>query len=224
MSLSLVSSIKKVGLVSTCLVAVALPAHAIDFDVSGNAGITSNYMWRGMTQTDNELAISAGFDAESETGLYAGVWGSNVNFGDEADNEIDVYAGYTFDALGLSYDVGYIAYLYPDADVKNYDFAEAYLSVGYGPASVTYSYQVHDSADSYGNGSNYTSVDYELPVGNVYSASVHFGYYDIDGPVEAQEDYGVTIGRGAFSLAVIGTNNVTAEDDTKYVLSYGASF
>ena len=222
MSLNIVSNVKKIGLVSSCLFAVALPAQA--FDVSGNAGITSNYLWRGMTQNDNELAFSAGFDLEDESGFYAGVWGSSINFGDEADNEIDVYAGYAFEANGFSYDLGYIAYIYPDAGVKEYDFGEVYASVGYGPASISYSYQVADSADSYSTDTTYTSVGYELPVGETYSASLHYGYYDIEGAAEAQQDYGFTIGRGDFSLAVIGTSDVTADDDTKFVLSYGKSF
>ncbi len=60
---------------------------------SANIGVGSNYMWRGITQTDNAAAISGGVDYANPNGFYAGTWTSNVTWvGDSY--ELDLYAGY----------------------------------------------------------------------------------------------------------------------------------
>ena len=90
------------------------PAKA-ESSLEGNIGFTNNYVWRGMTQTDDQAAISGGLDF-SAGGFYAGTWASNVDFGDDTNSEQDVYFGYAGDAGDISYDVGYIAYMYSGGD------------------------------------------------------------------------------------------------------------
>jgi len=97
-------------------------------NVSANMSLTSNYVWRGMTQTKDSPAIQGGADLEYK-GLYAGVWGSNVEFGDGRNSlEADLYAGYAGEFLGIGYDVGYIHYVYPNMS-NEYNFAEAYIGL-----------------------------------------------------------------------------------------------
>ena len=60
---------------------LAMPSFAA---VSANVAFASDYVWRGMTQTAEEPAISGGFDIAGESGLYFGTWASNVEFGDGA--------------------------------------------------------------------------------------------------------------------------------------------
>ena len=48
--------------------------------ISANVGITSDYIWRGMTQSDG-ISIQGGFDYAAENGFYAGIWGANINWG-----------------------------------------------------------------------------------------------------------------------------------------------
>ena len=67
---------------------LAMPSFAA---VSANVSFASDYVWRGMTQSDGP-AIQGGFDFEAESGFYAGIWGSNVNFNDGAGSELDYYA------------------------------------------------------------------------------------------------------------------------------------
>ena len=62
-------------------------------EVTGNIGATSNYLWRGTTQTSNEAAIQGGLDYAHDSGFYAGTWASNVDFGDETSYELDFYGG-----------------------------------------------------------------------------------------------------------------------------------
>lgn len=115
---------------------VSAPAFADDAgipgDFSANVGIFSDYQFRGISQTDDNLALQGGIDYELDTGfqdtaLYLGVWGSNVDFndGDEASLELDVYGGLSGSAMGLDWHGGVIGYLYPGAsDSLNYDFYE----------------------------------------------------------------------------------------------------
>ena len=78
----------------------AVEAPKSDFSVSGNVGIYSDYIFRGYTQTENKPALQGGFDVSHSSGLYAGVWASNVDWtvqgGSMRDNsvEIDLYAGF----------------------------------------------------------------------------------------------------------------------------------
>jgi len=100
-----------------------------DVELSANVALTSNYVWRGMTQNTNAPAIQGGFDLGYK-GLYAGVWGSNVDFGDDATVELDFYAGYAGEIDAFSYDLGYCQYTYPGVS-KASNFGEATLGLGY---------------------------------------------------------------------------------------------
>ena len=101
---------------------LAMPSFAA---VSANVSFASDYVWRGMTQSDGP-AIQGGFDFEAESGFYAGIWGSNVNFNDGAGSELDYYAGYGFSLGDVGVDIGYIAFDYPENET-GLDFEEIYL-------------------------------------------------------------------------------------------------
>ena len=75
----------------TLVMFLTLPMFA---ELSGNFTFSSNYIWRGMTQTMDDPGYSGGFDYSHESGFYAGTWGSNVAFGG-AGLELDTYAGFT---------------------------------------------------------------------------------------------------------------------------------
>lgn len=110
----------------------AAPAALADF--SANIGATSNYVWRGASQTGNNPAIQGGIDYESELGLYAGVWASNVNFGDDysdAETEVDGYFGWGMDfSEDVGIDLGYVYYHYGQNEIGS-DFGEIYGSVSF---------------------------------------------------------------------------------------------
>ena len=118
-SLSLTSLITATSLLSTQAVAVE--------GLSANVAATSNYLWRGVSQTANAAAISGGIDYADDSGFYAGTWASNIDFGDDASAELDFYLGFSGQlSEDVAYDVGYIYYAYPDSaqtDTTNeYDF------------------------------------------------------------------------------------------------------
>lgn len=109
--------------------------------ISGSIAATSNYMWRGITQTLDDPALQAGVTFAHESGFYAGFWGSNINFGDgEADLEIDGFIGYGGSFTdSLTYDVNVTYYAYPGTPGDwNYDFVEigAGLKYDFGAAAI----------------------------------------------------------------------------------------
>ena len=102
---------------------------------SGSVGATSDYVFRGITQTREGPALQGGLEYEHAIGLYAGVWGSNVDFADadEAQLEVDIYGGYRASVTDeLSVDVGALYYAYPGANKSlNYDYSEFFVSSEY---------------------------------------------------------------------------------------------
>jgi uncharacterized protein (TIGR02001 family) len=101
-----------------------------DFTTSGAAGLFSQYIFRGLTQTDRKPAVQAYFDINHSSGLYLGIWSSNVswprdNYGSTpvysrgGSQEIDIYAGFKKDNIaqsGFGIDFGALQYYYPGTE------------------------------------------------------------------------------------------------------------
>ena len=137
----------KKALIAVALTTAGLTAAAPSYaEITANASVTSNYIWRGLTQTTNDAAVQGGIDYANESGFYAGTWVSNVNYGadDVYSYEHDLYFGFSGESGDISYDVGYLYYNY-DAEAE-FDFAEVYGSVGFGGLSVTLSLLAHTEA------------------------------------------------------------------------------
>ncbi|HEX4911055.1 MAG TPA: TorF family putative porin, partial [Permianibacter sp.] len=97
-------------------------------EVTGNVAVVSDYLFDGITQTQNDPAVQGGVDWAMESGLYLGAWASNVDFDTESDVETDWYVGYGFGDENVSFDFGYVMYMYlPDDDDADYD--EIYFGV-----------------------------------------------------------------------------------------------
>lgn len=116
---------------SVLAAASTAPAFAQEVTVSGNVALSTDYAFRGVSQTDESPAIQGGFDAAfGDSGVYVGTWASNINFGTGGANlELDVYGGYKFDLGPVAMDVGVIGYLYPSAsdDTAELDYYEGYV-------------------------------------------------------------------------------------------------
>ena len=140
---------------------LSLPTFA---NVSANVNFSSDYIWRGMTQTDGP-AMSGGFDFESENGFYAGIWGSNVNFNDGAGSELDYYFGYGFEVGNVGIDLGYVAFDYPQNNT-GLDFEEIVIGLSMGDLGLTFALGQDSAPD-------YTEISYAF--GDV---SLSYGEYD----------------------------------------------
>ncbi len=182
---------KKLYAISTlsALLLSPLSVHAnvdtSDIEISANVGFSSEYSFRGIAQSNENPAIQGGFDITHDSGLYIGTWGSNVNFndGNEAQLEVDIYGGYNGSVSNFNYGVGVIYYSYPGADSSlNYDFWEAALSLGYDFDVFSASASVNFSPEYFGDSGNavYYSAGVDLPLPADFSLSSHIGYQTID--------------------------------------------
>lgn len=131
------------------------PVHAQDtggWDVSANVAVTSDYVFRGVSQTEEGPALQAG--AELTNGaFYAGAWASNVSYSGDPDTnaEIDLYAGYKPQAGGWTFDIGAIAYLYAgQPGGADYDYVETKLGASRSSGPWTYGAVVYWSPDFFG--------------------------------------------------------------------------
>jgi uncharacterized protein (TIGR02001 family) len=105
----------RLGILSAALVGgLALPAQAGELGLGASAALTTDYVFRGVSQTTQNPAVQASLDATYGI-FYLGAWGSNVDFGgtvppavpqDIANIEIDYYAGITPEWRGISFDLG----------------------------------------------------------------------------------------------------------------------
>ena len=133
--------------------AEAAPAGPHTF--TGNVGVVSDYLFRGISQTHGKPAIQGGVDYAHESGLYAGIWGSSISWVSDAQNrsvptEIDIYGGYknTFGGGYWNYDVGVITYNYPGSRSTpanlsaKADTVEVYGAIGWKWLTAKYSHAV----------------------------------------------------------------------------------
>lgn len=108
--------------------------------VAWNVALGSDYVFRGVSQTEEKAALSAGVDLTFD-GFYAGAWASNVAFsGDpDTDAEIDLYGGVRREAVGWNLDAGVIGYFYTgQPNGADYDYVEAKVAASraFGPATI----------------------------------------------------------------------------------------
>jgi uncharacterized protein (TIGR02001 family) len=191
------------GLAALVMVASASVAHA---ELSGTVTAVSDYDFRGITQTAQDPALQASLDWASENGFYIGAWGSNIDFGDsfDADIELNLYSGFT-GGEDVTWDVGIVYRAYPGETDGNW--AELYGSVAYGflKGKIWYT----DEFSGFGNGwALYydASAAWELPAN--FGVNAHIGYSDGDGIDDAFGDsymdwsVGVTYPLGNFTLGL----------------------
>ncbi|WP_292037503.1 MULTISPECIES: TorF family putative porin [unclassified Brevundimonas] len=119
-------------------------------EVAFNAAITSDYVFRGFSQTDTSPAVQGGIDLTAGA-FYVGAWASQVDFGDDTDAELDIYGGVAVSSGGFDFNVGVIAYHYVGApngaDYDNVEFKAA-VSRGFGP--LTAGAAIYYSPDFFG--------------------------------------------------------------------------
>ncbi|MFV1993388.1 MAG: TorF family putative porin, partial [Acidiferrobacterales bacterium] len=84
----------KMACLAGALMTTGIASQIASAGVIANAAATSNYVWRGVTQTANGAAISGGVDYNAPFGIYVGTWVSNTAFGSQ---ELDIYAGWAKD-------------------------------------------------------------------------------------------------------------------------------
>jgi len=145
--------------------ASAAPAFAEEtkpFTVNGSATLTSDYRFRGISQTDKGFALQGSMTVTHSSGVYASVWGSSIDdyVANGGDQELDLIVGYKKTVGGTTFDLGGLYYYYPGSSAVsanyNSDFLELYGSVAqtFGPATakLTANYAPKSAALSLGSG------------------------------------------------------------------------
>jgi uncharacterized protein (TIGR02001 family) len=154
-------------------------AHA---EIAANVSVTSDYVFRGVSLSDNGPAIQGGVDWTSEH-FYAGGWASSVTEG----VELDVYGGFTPTLGPLQWDIGAVAYFYPGADDDDaeFDYVE-YLVTAALPVTeqLTVSAGVYFAPDNYGNTGEapYYELNAEFQPMEALLVSGAFGNQTIENP------------------------------------------
>lgn len=152
-------------------------------EISATATLTNDYDWRGISKTQGDPAFQLGLNYAADSGMYMGVWGSNVKFANTADwetygrrpnTELDVYLGYAFgdpDA-SVGFDVGAIYYSFPNAG--EYNFPEVYAGISKG----VFDFKAWYSWDFNGSGKTayYLDANLLMPMANGFSFLTHLGY------------------------------------------------
>lgn len=154
-----------------------------DFEITGSAGIYSQYRFRGISFSDEDVAFQGSIDVAHASGFYLGAWGSNLagfgTFGG-ANVEIDVYGGYSGEAGGFGYDVGAVWYLYPGTSGTDYVEFLASLSKALGPVEGTLGVAYAPDQNAIGSDDNiyvYSDLSVAIPDTPV-TLSAHLGYSD----------------------------------------------
>ena len=147
-----------------------------DFTLALNAGLFSNYWSRGVSQTKGDPAVQGSVTLIHSSGLYAGLWSSNVDFGNgsKTRQEIDYYAGYFWQATDhVSLDVAYYKYEYPKESSLNYSEYYAKLTAYGFNVGGYYSDNLYDDQSYLYSFAGYTL---ELP----YEAKLDLSYGKVD--------------------------------------------
>ncbi len=203
-------------MVPTLAQAQAAPAPATSFSV--NAGLTSDYRYRGISQSRLKPALSVGADFSTAGGLYVGTWLSTIKWvkdgGGGANAELDVYGGYKFKALGGDVDVGVLAYVYPSHGLSVApNTVELYGSITSGPLMIKYS---HSLTNLFGfdrsRGSGYIDLTYTHDFGGGLSGVGHLGYQMVNNySASSYADYKIGLTKDASGwvlvASIIGANN-----------------
>jgi uncharacterized protein (TIGR02001 family) len=183
---------------------MSIPAFAGSFN--GNLSYNSDYVWRGVSQTQGKPSVHLQGEVISDLGFYAGFYGATVDFVSEVDTdvELDYYAGYDLQVSdNIALDVGYVRYTY-DAVIESFEEVYAILSIG---GFTVEGYQDIETND------NYAQVSYEFGwlVGNTFDLRLIHGLHDLEGTEDFTQlrvgktfgasqnwDFGVTIGQDVF--------------------------
>jgi uncharacterized protein (TIGR02001 family) len=144
---------KKSNLLYCC--ALILPFNAWAGFSATVTGV-SDYLFNGVSQTQEDPAIQGSLDWAHDNGWYAGVWGSNVDFGEDTDVEADLYVGFYQDLNdSMNMDLGVAQYTYHGAGhSSDYDYAEAYAKFGFHHTNLNFWY----AWDYFGTGAGHYIV------------------------------------------------------------------
>jgi uncharacterized protein (TIGR02001 family) len=197
--------------------AQAAPAPTPEHTLTGNMGIYSQYIFRGLAQTDGDPALQGGFDYSHSSGIYAGIWMSNVSwlrdfggYNGGGSLEMDFYGGYKGTFGGdFGYDIGLLQYYYPGSVVPGgtkADTLEIYGALSWKWLSFKYSQSLDNKTFGVANsrGTQYYDFSINYPATDKLTLSAHYGIQKFKGD----------------SPAGVSNDSFASYDDYKLGISY----
>jgi len=192
--------------VLSCTVAMQARADEEPGRLTFNAGAFSQYIFRGLTQTNRRPALQAGADYASRTGLYVGTWLSNISWvsdtnpGAKSPVEWDLYAGYRRSlSSSVGVDVGILRYAYPGRHGApalggaSPNTTEAFVAVTWNAVSLKYAHAVtNTNGIEHSVGSSYLDFSVNVPLGPTVNGLVHVGRQTVRGQNDLTESLGTT--------------------------------
>lgn len=224
-------------------VAMLASSAATAGSLTGNVGVVSDYMFRGVDRSSSGPAVQGGVDYGFDFGAYTGLWVSNSSVG--GGNEADVYGGYGMKLGPFNLDAGVIFYAFTeDTEApagKNADYAEVYVGGAIGPAALKVFYTNEFGFDAGGtdpeeNELMYVTASATLTLNDTISFTPQIGFSSGDGAKDAfgdeYTDYSITAVKKlkddmSVSLAVVGADRDPApgvSDNPKFVIGFKKGF
>lgn len=198
-------------------------------EVALNAALKSDYRFRGVSRSNNDIAVQGGIDWFHDSGVYVGAFGSSVSDFRSSDVETNFYAGYSTESNGIIYDLGVTTYVFPGG--TNSTFIETYGSVGIDFGLLTSAVGVSYMPSQSNNGDQdniYFFTDTRATVPDTpFSIDLHIGYEDgFFGSNKWDWRVGTSIGFEQFELGVsyVDTNKPGRRSDSGVVFSIAAYF
>ena len=231
-------------------VASAQQAPASPHALTGNVGLYSQYIFRGLTQTDKDPALQGGFDySHVPSGFYLGTWGSNISwlrdfgaYNGGGSLELDFYGGIkgNIGKSDFTYDVGGLYYWYPGDVAPGFlkaDTFELYGALGWKWITAKYSHSMKDETFGVGDsrGTYYLDITASVPLGGTgLTAIAHWGKQKFKGSavpgidndtVASYEDWKLGLSYALpkdFTIGAFYTDtNMTAAQETFYTTPGG---
>lgn len=189
-------------------------------DLSASFAASSMYLWRGQNLSPDGGAISGSLDY-SNGGFYAGMWTSSENGGAETD----LYLGFSGEASGVSYDIGYAEYMYPEdggpgVSISDSDASEAYLSLGYGGFGFSYYMQTDSDLDD----DAYMTLSYGMDAWSVTYGTWMLEDDDADSYSHVTFDYAATDELSFAVSKAVSVDNDVVESDPLFAVTWSKSF
>jgi uncharacterized protein (TIGR02001 family) len=215
----LVPSLIALAIGSLTSVAQAQTAPAApESSLSYNVGATTDYRYRGISQSRLQPAVQVGLDYADKSGFYVGAWASSIKWikdaGGNGNTEVDLYGGYKGAVGEVSYDVGFLRYEYPSNKLAvSANTNEIYGAATMGPATLKYSHAL-SNLFGFANSKNsyYLDLSGTFDLGNGFSLVPHVGYQSVkNNGAFSYTDYALTLGKDlghglSASAALVGTD------------------
>ena len=214
-----IASLTSVAQAQTAPAPAAAPA-APESSLAFNAGVVSEYRYRGISQSRLDPALQGGVDYTDKSGFYVGAWGSSIKWikdvhGD-ASMELDLYGGYKATVGDVTYDLGFLRYEYPSNKLSpSANTNEFYGALTYGVYTAKYSHAVSNLFGFAGSkNSGYLDLSAAFDLGNGYTLTPHVGHQTVKGAgnsAYSYTDYALTLGKDlgnglSATAAAIGTD------------------